>query len=80
MFAVCEQSRMEKLSAYLKATKTTQSAFAARVGTSKSHLCDILNHRRRPGLDLAAAIEAETQGAVPVGTWAARHTPEQARP
>lgn len=47
----------------------TRSAWAKRLGVSKSYLSDILNGHKRPSLDLAILIERETCGDVPASSW-----------
>lgn len=58
------------LTQYLEAENMTQADFAVRIGASQgtvSKLCA----GRRPRWDLAIKIERQTDGKVPVSTWAA---------
>lgn len=47
----------------------TRSAWADRLGISKSFLSDLLNGNRTPSLELAVRIERMTEGAVPAACW-----------
>lgn len=47
------------------------SAFSADRGLDRVQVLRVLNGTRRPGLKLAAAIEAATLGEVPMASWAA---------
>jgi plasmid maintenance system antidote protein VapI len=47
----------------------TRSAWADRLGISKSFLSEILNGNRTPSLDLAVRIERMTEGAVLAACW-----------
>lgn len=60
---------MERLRAYLCENDVRQADFAAQVGTTQATISRLLNGVVRPGLDLAVAIEAATQGQVPVAAW-----------
>lgn len=43
--------------------------FAAKVGADRTRIHRCMKGERRPGLDLAIAIERETKGEVPVESW-----------
>jgi transcriptional regulator with XRE-family HTH domain len=60
---------MSKLHTYLAETGTTQSDLAGRVGVSKGYMSEIVGGQKRPGLDVAFAIERETGGMVPAACW-----------
>ena len=60
---------MNNLADYLITTKTRQADFAERVGASQGTISRLKNKSGRPSLELAAAIEAATGGAVPVSCW-----------
>lgn len=62
---------MTDLRAYLKSAGITQDAFAALIGASKGHVSELANGSKRPSLELAAAIERLTDGAVPAISWVA---------
>jgi plasmid maintenance system antidote protein VapI len=47
----------------------TSRAVAERIGVVPVYLSQILGGHRRPSLDLAIKIEAETGGAVPCRSW-----------
>lgn len=47
----------------------TRSAWADRLGISKSFLSELLNGNRTPSLDLAVRIERMTDGAIPASCW-----------
>ena len=49
----------------------TRTAWAERLGVSKSYLSDLLNGNRQPSLDVAVRIERLTNGAVPAASWIA---------
>lgn len=66
------QARDGLLADFLFSANLTQTEFAARVGTKKSHLSGIVSGKRRPGLSLATRIEKETRGAVPIVSWASQ--------
>ena len=57
---------------YLDLTKTTQASFADRLGVAQGTISKLCNERnpRRPSWGMAARIEKETGGAVPVSVWA----------
>ena len=59
---------MQNLNEYLAGQK--HGEFAQKLGISGPYLSQILSGVRRPGLDLAIKIERETDGKVPVYTWA----------
>lgn len=54
---------------YRKKNKIKQKDFAALVGVSNAHICDIEYGKHLPSLDLAARIERATNGAVPAISW-----------
>lgn len=60
----------QALAAYLAKRKISPQTFAASVGAHRSQIYRALNGDRRPGLDLASAIEKATGGAVPATAWA----------
>lgn len=63
---------MHPLKAYLKETTTTESAFAAKVGTTSSYLSQIICAQRWPSRALAESIEQATGGLVKAAdllTW-----------
>lgn len=64
MFALCKHARMSNLSSYLETHGIKHSAFAARLGISRSYLSLILSGKRGVDLNLAFQIEAETDGQV----------------
>ena len=61
--------RMENLSAYLKQQNLTQTAFAARLHISSSHLSLLLAGKKTPSLALAVRIERVTAGAIKATSW-----------
>ena len=56
---------------YILDSGQNRAAWADRLGVSRGFLSDLLNGKRRPGLDLAARIERETGGAVKAVSWVA---------
>lgn len=65
---------------YIQISGETRTAWAKRLGVSKSYLSDILNGNRQPGLNLAARIERETDGAVPATSWVPMPNPADQPP
>ena len=65
-----DDSPAAALRAWLRATKTSQTALARRLGVSVTHVGHWLHGRQRPGLDLAAALEVITGRAVRAVDWA----------
>jgi hypothetical protein len=57
------------LAAYLAKTNTSYAEFARVVGADRARIQRCAKGERRPGLDLALAIEEATQGAVPASYW-----------
>lgn len=62
----------ERLGDYLALKNQSQRDFAERVGSHQSIISRIVRGKIRPGIDLAYAIEAETNGSVKASFWAAR--------
>lgn len=60
---------MDLLDQHIRSLGLTRSAFARRLGISAPYLTQILTGAKRPGLELAVAIERETGGAVPATAW-----------
>lgn len=58
------------LETYMKKAGIGDADFAARVGRDRSMISKVRRGRTRPTLDLAALIETETGGAVPMQAWA----------
>lgn len=58
-----------KLAAWLEREGIKMYVFAARVGVGPSTITRLLNGDRRPGLDLAGRIFAETGGDVTHNDW-----------
>ena len=54
---------------HIAKSRETRSAWADRLGISKSFLSDLLNGNRTPSLELAVRIERMTEGAVPAACW-----------
>jgi DNA-binding transcriptional regulator YdaS (Cro superfamily) len=54
---------------FIKSSGQNRSAWADRLGVSRSYLSDLLNGNKRPSLDLAVQIERATGGAVPATSW-----------
>lgn len=59
---------MKTLSDFLEGQK--KADFASRIGVSAAQLSQYLSGYRRPSYEMMLRIEAETGGAVPVGSWA----------
>ncbi|RHZ90423.1 hypothetical protein D1114_23325 [Cereibacter sphaeroides] len=60
---------MTQLRIYITQTQTKQSCLAEALGISRGYLSELVGGTKRPGLDLACAIERITKGAVPVACW-----------
>ncbi|MDB6454472.1 helix-turn-helix domain-containing protein [Falsirhodobacter sp. 20TX0035] len=60
---------MIELSRYLDENGLSQRAFAALIGCSPSYLSEILKGSKRPGLELAVAIQRETARLITVEMW-----------
>lgn len=54
---------------YIATSGLTQTAWAARIGVSKSYLSHLIRGNRMPSLQTAVRIERETGGAVPAASW-----------
>ena len=54
----------------------TQTAWAGRLGISKSHLSEIIGGKKLPSLELAGRIEHESGGAVPMTSWVLQQSQE----
>jgi len=57
------------LATYLQSKGELQSTFARRVGTTPATISRLIKGEFPPSLALAAAIERETFGAVPMQSW-----------
>jgi DNA-binding transcriptional regulator YdaS (Cro superfamily) len=57
----------------------SQTAWAARLGITKSYLSSILAGKKQPGLDLAVRIQRATDGQILATSWVAEDslTPEK---
>lgn len=56
-------------SAYLERQGVKRSAVASALAVSRGYITELANGSKRPGLDLAFAIERHTGGAVPASSW-----------
>lgn len=61
---------MTKLASYLDRADIRQADFAARVGASQGAISRLSQGKYAPSMKLAVAIERETNGEVPVSSWA----------
>lgn len=59
---------MNSLAKYLEETRTSQAAFAARIGVTAGRVSHLVGGAT-PSAELAVRIEAESEGAVPVECW-----------
>jgi DNA-binding transcriptional regulator YdaS (Cro superfamily) len=57
------------LARYMKAEEIDDAAFATLIGKDRSIVNRIRRGLMRPTLDVAAAIESKTGGAVPMQAW-----------
>ena len=60
----------ERLESWLNAAAMPKSEMARRLGYDKGNFHRILTGVNRPTLDLAARIERETSGSIPISAWA----------
>jgi transcriptional regulator with XRE-family HTH domain len=60
---------MSTFSSYIAQTGMSQRAFAKLIGVDPSIVSRLRNGEMTPSLDLAAVIERETGGAVPMQSW-----------
>ena len=60
---------MQSLRHHIDRLGITDSAFAARLGVSKSYLSQILSGARTPSRDLIQKISDTTAGDVPPSAW-----------
>lgn len=61
-------SAVERLALWLERSKLKQNEAAELIGIDEAQFSQILNCKRRPGLDNAARIERKT--GIPAGAWA----------
>lgn len=66
------------LDAYLLGAKISDADFAAKIKRDRSMVNKIRRGKLTPTLDVAAAIEAETGGAIPMQAWTDLPIPQQA--
>jgi transcriptional regulator with XRE-family HTH domain len=57
------------LARYLRKNKMSADEFALLVGAHRSQIYRAMSGERRPGVDLAVAIDRVTGGDVPVSSW-----------
>lgn len=62
-------------SEFIETSGHTRSAWADRLGISRSYLSDLLNGNKTPSLELAVQIERATGGAVLATSWIAADQP-----
>ena len=60
---------MNQLDTYLRSGAMTAKALAEAVGISQPYITDLRYNRRCPSDDVAARIEAATDGKVPASAW-----------
>lgn len=65
------------LAQIITASGLSRTAWAEKLGISKSYLSDILNWNRTPSLELAVRIERLTSGAVPCTSWVDESAPKE---
>jgi transcriptional regulator with XRE-family HTH domain len=54
---------------YVTSSGLTQTAWADRIGVSRSYMSNLLNGKKRPSLEVAVRIERETGGLIPASSW-----------
>lgn len=60
-----------QLKKWLTKTQVTPAEMARRCDYDRSNFHKLINGRLKPSLNLAVAIERETEGEIPVQAWAA---------
>ena len=68
----------ERLAAWMLKNDVSQEDLATRIGASQGYVSRLLSGKRAPGLDVAFAIERETNGYVAAKDWAAGPPPRHA--
>jgi hypothetical protein len=64
------RKRRTRLACWLDSPEApTVAEFARRVGADRQRIYRCAKGERRPGLDLAIAIERESGGKVPISSW-----------
>ena len=67
---MCDISGMMTLSEYTaQFPERTQAQWAQQFGVSRSFFAELVGNRKMPGRETMAAIERETNGAVPIEVW-----------
>jgi DNA-binding transcriptional regulator YdaS (Cro superfamily) len=64
-------------SEFIRTSGQNRSAWADRLGVSRSYLSDLLNGNKTPSLELAVQIERATGGAVPASSWIPTAKPDR---
>lgn len=70
----------KRLGEWLEKHGLSQGEFAAKIGSTQSHVSKLISGERDAGRDLAFAIEHETGGAIPANGWGAAPRPRRLRP
>lgn len=68
----------ERLKSWIAAAKIPNAEMARRVQYDKANFHRVLNGDLRPTIDLAARIERETGGTIPMSAWVRDVAPESA--
>lgn len=67
---MCDITDMMTLSEYTaQFPERTQAQWAEQFGVSRSFFAELVGNRKMPGRETMAAIEKETDGAVPIEVW-----------
>lgn len=61
---------------FIRASGRSQAHWAHQFGVSPPFLSEILNGKKRPGLDVAVRIERATGGQVPAASWVSQEAAE----
>ena len=64
-----EYRGMQNLRQHIDHLGISQTAFAERLGVSKSYLSQILSGKREPSRDMIQRIDKATDGRVPPAVW-----------
>ena len=67
---------MTHLASFIASTGKRQADLAKDLSISRSHMSELVSGSKKPGRNLAIAIERATDGAVPVSSWGSEQREE----
>ena len=68
---VVHHAAMSDLASFLKRENLSQDEFAGRIGVDQATVSRLARRVTKPGIELAARIERETNGEVSMASWVA---------